>query len=214
MKSIGRLSFTLLGLGEISIIATTTAASANEGGSIQVVSSWPKSAQPIRCSGFGGCRPIVQCTSYTIDSYLMGSGGFFSPRRKLQPLIRLMRYEDRGENHACVHNLTGMLPLPISSQQYYQLFTDALVQEIPSVHPRLKPLGYDLSDETWTSSLLNCGRWESGLASIAQRVNQYGLLSFEDAQTARKLLPDAWCNSPHSFVTIWALFEVLPPINA
>ena len=36
--------------------------------------------------------------------------------------------------------------------------------------PYLKFLGYDLSDETWTSSLLNCGRWEGELMNIAQRV--------------------------------------------
>ena len=38
----------------------------------------------------------------------MESRGFFSLHRKLQPLVTLMRYEDRGDNHACVHNLTGM----------------------------------------------------------------------------------------------------------
>ena len=46
--------------------------------------------------------------------------------------------------------------------------------------PYLKFLGYDLSDETWTSSLLNCGRWEGELMKIAQRVNQYGLLNWEE----------------------------------
>ncbi|MFE1746063.1 hypothetical protein [Coleofasciculus sp. H7-2] len=103
----------------------------------------------------------------------------------------------------------GLLPSPISNKQYHQLFTDALAQEIPSIHSRLKHLGYDLSDETWTSSLLNCGRWEGVLAPIAQRVNQYGLLNLEDAKTAQKLLPEVWCNNPHAFVKIWALFEVL-----
>jgi hypothetical protein len=102
-----------------------------------------------------------------------------------------------------------LLPLPGSSKQYYQLFTDALASEIPSSHPRLTVLGYDLSDETWTSSLLNCGRWLGVLAPIAQRVNQYGLLTLEDAKTAQVLLPEAWCDNPHAFVTVWALFEVL-----
>jgi hypothetical protein len=106
-----------------------------------------------------------------------------------------------------------LLPLPVSSKQYYQLFTDALAQEIPSTHPRLKQLGYDLSDETWTSSLLNCGRWEGVLAPIAQRVNQYGLLDLEDAKAAQILLPEAWCNGDHAFVRIWALFEVLQDIT-
>ncbi|HEY9881422.1 MAG TPA: hypothetical protein V6D29_23410 [Leptolyngbyaceae cyanobacterium] len=103
-----------------------------------------------------------------------------------------------------------LLPLPASAHQYYQLFTDASAIKIPHNHPQLKLLGYDLSDETWTSSLLNCGRWEGVLAPIAQRANQYGLLALEDAKTAQALLPEAWNNDAHAFVTIWALFEVLP----
>lgn len=106
-----------------------------------------------------------------------------------------------------------LLPLPVSSKQYYQLFTEALEEEIPQAHSRLKLLGYDLSDETWTSSLLNCGRWEGALAPIAQRVNQYGLLNLEDAKAAQALLPEAWGNDPHAFVTIWALFKVLQDTN-
>ncbi|OKH49274.1 hypothetical protein NIES2101_21415 [Calothrix sp. HK-06] len=104
--------------------------------------------------------------------------------------------------------LDDLLPIPILGKQYYLLFTDALNSEIASNHPRLKLLGYDLSDETWTSSLLNCGRWEGKLAAIAQKVNQYGLLSLEDAKTAQSLLPSCWHDNPHAIVTIWALFEV------
>ncbi len=104
--------------------------------------------------------------------------------------------------------LGEQLPNPILGEQYYLLFTDAHRSEIPSEHPRLKLLGYDLSDETWTSSLLNCGRWEGVLAPIAQRVNQYGLLNSEDAKIAQSLLPEAWHDNPHAMVTIWALFEV------
>jgi hypothetical protein len=107
-----------------------------------------------------------------------------------------------------------LLPLPSSEKEYYQLFTDALATEIPLLHPQLKFLGYDLSDETWTSSLLNCGRWEGSLAAIAQRVNQYGLLTLEDAKTAQALLPEAWNHDPHACVTIWALFEVSPDAKA
>lgn len=104
--------------------------------------------------------------------------------------------------------LDDLLPIPVLGEQYYLLFTDALGSEIPPNHPRLKLLGYDLSDETWTSSLLNCGRWSGVLAPIAQRVNQYGLLSLEDAKLAQSLLPEAWHDNPHAMVTIWALFEV------
>lgn len=111
MKSIGRLSFTLLVLSTISIIATDTAASGDPGGNVQVVSSWPKSAQPIRCSAFGGCRPINQCYSYTIDVYRelpTGAGGLFSRREKLVPVKTLTRYQDGGASHVCVHDLIGV----------------------------------------------------------------------------------------------------------
>jgi hypothetical protein len=104
--------------------------------------------------------------------------------------------------------LDDLLPSPVMDEQYYLLFTDALSSEIGHNHPRLKLLGYDLSDETWTSSLLNCGRWEGILAPIAQRVNKYGLLSLEDAKIAQSLLPQTWHDNPHAMVTIWALFEV------
>ncbi len=108
-----------------------------------------------------------------------------------------------------VEEVLDLLPRPIPGQQYYLLFADALKEGIPQNHPRLKLLGYDLSDETWTSSLLNCGRWEGILAPLAQKVNQYGLLNLEDALIAQSLLPDAWCNDTHAFVTIWALFEMM-----
>lgn len=101
-----------------------------------------------------------------------------------------------------------MLPVPASSDEYYLLFTDAFGPFGQITHPRLRLLGYDLSDETWTSSLLNCGRWQGVLEPIAQRVNGYGLLSLEDAKLAQDLLPGVWAGDPHSRVTIWSLFEV------
>ncbi|MHC5612719.1 MAG: hypothetical protein ACYTXA_17320 [Nostoc sp.] len=101
------------------------------------------------------------------------------------------------------------LPTPIRGQQYYLLFVDVESLDISELlHPRLKLLGYDLSDLTLTSSLLNCGRWIAVLAPIAQRVNQYGLLNLEDALKAQALLPEAWNYSHHGDVTIWALIEV------
>jgi hypothetical protein len=105
---------------------------------------------------------------------------------------------------------TGLLPIPVAGSEYYLLFTDALAPNGSVRHPRLRLLGYDLSDETWTSSLLNCGRWEGVLALIAQRTNANGLLSLDDAKLAQSLLPEAWGDNPHGVVTVWALFEVIP----
>ncbi|EHJ14086.1 hypothetical protein CWATWH0003_1233 [Crocosphaera watsonii WH 0003] len=44
---------------------------------------------------------------------------------------------------------------------------------------------------------------------IAQRVNQYGLLNWEDSILASSKLPRAWNNDHHSFVTIWELYQVI-----
>lgn len=102
-----------------------------------------------------------------------------------------------------------LLPVPAPGREYYLLFTDALGPHGSVAHARLKPLGYDLSDETWTSSLLNCGRWQGVLEPIARRTGANGLLALEDAKLAQALLPEAWGGDPHGFVTVWALFEVV-----
>ena len=104
----------------------------------------------------------------------------------------------------------GMLPFT-TPNEYYLLFTDASGMNGSLAHSRLTLLGYDLSDETWTSSLLNCGRWQGALEPIAQRTGENGLVSLEDAMLALSLLPEAWDGDPHSYVTVWALFEVTPP---
>lgn len=69
-------------------------------------------------------------------------------------------------------------------------------------------LGHDLSDETHTSSLLNCGPWEGWLAPFPKRLNAFGLLSQEDATQAQALLPREWGEQePHAHVVRWALYE-------
>jgi hypothetical protein len=102
-----------------------------------------------------------------------------------------------------------LLPELAQEREYYLLFMDALEGGFPQ-HPRLKLLGYDLSDETWTSSLLNCCIWQGDLEPIAQRTGGNGLLGLEDAKLAQALLPEAWPGDPHGFVTVWALFEIVP----
>ena len=104
-----------------------------------------------------------------------------------------------------LESIINKLPKLTSSKYYYLLIADSSQQEIETEIPYLKFLGYDLSDETWTSSLLNCGRWEGELTPIARRVNQYGLLNWEDAVLASSKLPKVWNNDHHAFVTIWEL---------
>ncbi len=102
------------------------------------------------------------------------------------------------------------LPIPDPNDQYYLLAIDLLTE--PEFVARLpdgwKLLGYDLSDETQTSSLHNCGRWEGQLEPLTRRLNGVGLLSLADAELARKLLPMEWGETErHAHVTIWALYE-------
>jgi hypothetical protein len=90
--------------------------------------------------------------------------------------------------------------------------TDALASA-PLQHPRLTLLGHDLSERDCsigTSSLFNCGLWTGVLEPIVARALPNGLLTLEDAKLAQALLPEAWHRDPHSDVTVWAMYEVLP----
>jgi hypothetical protein len=103
----------------------------------------------------------------------------------------------------------GDMPIPDLSNEYYQLAIDLLAEAeyVARLPDDWKLLGHDLSDETQTSSLHNCGRWEGQLEPLTQRLNEFGLLSLADAELARKLLPQEWGeNMDHANVTIWALY--------
>ncbi|MBD2247755.1 hypothetical protein [Nostoc sp. FACHB-888] len=107
-------------------------------------------------------------------------------------------------------DLVDWLPIPIFKRQYYLLFTNADKQRVLLTHPRLRLLGHELLDHQFNSSLLNYWPWEGALAPFAQRVNKYGLLSWDDAKAAQVILPELWHGAPRSWVAIAALFEVLP----
>jgi hypothetical protein len=101
------------------------------------------------------------------------------------------------------------LPLPDPKDQYYLLAIDLLAE--PEFAARLpagwKLMGHDLSDDTRTSALLACGRWEGQLEPLAQRTNEFGLLSLADAELGRKLLPLEWGDHDHhAHMTISALY--------
>lgn len=100
-----------------------------------------------------------------------------------------------------------LLEPPKTEAEYHLLFVDSGHHDT-FTHPQLTFLGYDLSDETWTSSLLNCGRWDGQLAHLAAGSQPNGLLDLQAAKTAQQVLPKEWNNDPHSHVTIWALYEV------
>jgi hypothetical protein len=113
-----------------------------------------------------------------------------------------------GETLDDLPSVLEMLPAPVPGRQYTLLFRDVPANEEPLEVPGATPLGYDLSDETHTSSLTNCGTWLGDLEPIAARVNEYGLLGLEDAKLAQRLLPQAWPEDPHGRVTVWALYEL------
>lgn len=48
------------------------------------------------------------------------------------------------------------------------------------------------------------------LGAFTRRLNQYGLLTYEDAVKAKALLPIEWPGEPHANVTVWALYEIAP----
>jgi hypothetical protein len=102
------------------------------------------------------------------------------------------------------------MPVPDPANEYYLLAVDLLAEPDAVAHlpDGWKLLGYDLSDETHTSSLHNCGSWEGLLEPLVHRLNEFGLLSLADAELARKLLPMEWGETmDHANVTIWALYE-------
>jgi hypothetical protein len=104
----------------------------------------------------------------------------------------------------------GELPIPDPNNEYYQLAINLLTESesVARLPDGWKLLGHDLSDETQTSSLHNCGRWEGQLEPLTHRLNNVGLLSLADAELARKLLPLEWGEQErHAHVTIWALYE-------
>ncbi|MSU35006.1 MAG: hypothetical protein EXS36_07815 [Pedosphaera sp.] len=101
------------------------------------------------------------------------------------------------------------MPKPQPGREYHLLFTDALANPLPP-DPRLRLLGHDLSDVTWTSSVMNCRRWRGRLAPIAARSGRNGLLTLEDAKAAQRLLPEEWPGDPHGRVTAWAIYEYNP----
>lgn len=102
------------------------------------------------------------------------------------------------------------LPIPDPNNEYYLLAINLLTESesVARLPDGWKLLGHDLSDETRTSSLHNCGRWEGQLEPLTRRLNDVGLLSLADAELARKLLPLEWGETmDHARVTIWALYE-------
>jgi hypothetical protein len=102
------------------------------------------------------------------------------------------------------------MPDPDPANEYYQLAIDVLTESesVACLPDGWRLLGYDVSDETHTSSLHNCGSWEGLLEPLARRLNEFGLLSLADAELARKLLPMEWGEQErHAHVTIWALYE-------
>lgn len=101
-----------------------------------------------------------------------------------------------------------LLPIPSAGDEYYQLAINRNGRFAEFIPIGWRLLGHDLSDETRTSSLHNCGPWTGPLSALIKRLNGAGLLSWEDAQAAQGLLPKEWGEGvDHAHVVIWALYQ-------
>lgn len=102
-----------------------------------------------------------------------------------------------------------LLPDIDAQWQYYLLAVNLTDDSLSSVPASSLLMGYDLSDNTHTSSVLNCGAWIGKLEPLSQRLNGYGLLSLDDAVLADSLLPEVWGeDEEHAYTDIWALYDV------
>jgi hypothetical protein len=100
------------------------------------------------------------------------------------------------------------LPIPKPKDEYYLLAINRNADFAAYIPRGWKLLGHDLSDETQTSSLLNCGPWEGLLRPFTERLNSVGLLCRDDAESAQRLLPQQWGEGmDHAQVAVWALYE-------
>lgn len=105
-----------------------------------------------------------------------------------------------------VASVLEMLPRPDSDREYYLLGRLQESESAASIDG-FAFLGCDLSDETMTSSVLNCGPWTGRLEPFVGRLNSVGLLSVSDARRAREILPVEWgTDEPHALARIWALY--------
>lgn len=124
----------------------------------------------------------------------------------------LNRYAPHAGNEECTTETLAQaleeLPIPNPKDEYYLLAVNLTTDPAERIPDGWKLLGHDLTDETHTSSLLNCGPWEGKLKPFMERLNDVGLLSRADAELARKLLPIEWGESmDHAHTDIWALYE-------
>lgn len=134
----------------------------------------------------------VRSLDSTLNEYVQGCGA--CPLRTYEELATALE----------------SLPRPRGEREYHLLSVDAEREGPPPASARCTLLGHDLSDETHTSSVLNCGPWSGELAPFTKRLNGYGLLTLDDAVAVKSILPRVWPGDPHADVTVWALYEVAP----
>jgi hypothetical protein len=105
-----------------------------------------------------------------------------------------------------VDSVLETLPRPATDHEYYLLGRLLEAESADSID-RFDFLGCDLSDETMTSSVVNCGPWKGRLAPFVSRLNSVGLLTVADARRVQELLPVEWgADEPHAAAQIWALY--------
>lgn len=112
-------------------------------------------------------------------------------------------------NNDVVSALCSLPAIDGTGEYYYLLAVNLEEEEVPPLPDSAVLVGYDVSDDTNVSSVLNCGPWLGKLLPITERLNGFGLLTLSDAQLAQKLLPEEWGEEePHANVDIWALYDI------
>jgi hypothetical protein len=124
---------------------------------------------------------------------------------------KLNQYVDRSGDVYCdradIESVLETLPRPSGRGEHYLLAAKVDSDEWAESFDSFEFLGCDLSDETSTSSVLNCGPWRGSLQPFVARLNRNGLLPVGDARQVQKILPGEWgVDEPHARADIWALF--------
>lgn len=154
-------------------------------------------------------RQRFQCGDPEWDGYI--SWVALPHLREVRTLDAVLnKYVGRSGSLYCepseVDSVLEMLPRPANDHEYY-LLGRLLESGSEASIDGFDFLGCDLSDESMTSSVMNCGPWKGRLAPFFSRLNSVGLLSASDAREAQNLLSVEWgAEEPHAAAQIWALY--------
>jgi len=134
----------------------------------------------------------------------------------LNPQLRDIPYTSFQEHNTDPDKLleaVSNLPIISHDTHYYLVaVTEDEIRYLRESGLKFHFLGIDLSDETLTSSVLNCGPWNGELEKFVRITTPFGLLpDLQTALEAQRSLPEAWGEEePHAWTTAWHVYELSP----